>query len=126
MFFNIYNFLLELFLKKKDENKIRIATYISRFLLLELYLKTLEKGEENISKIFTITKFFGKLNIYGVFYKEYGAWSVIVTYTSINKIIAKWAIHNDTTVKNLIYTDEFTYKFIKECMDEFDINGNNL
>ena len=126
----IYNFIKESLIKVNEEAKSNLALKLSKYISIDMNLDYLEFNSKNyLDNTITKVKIMGKLKISYTYYKNDKIGYFLVINTLTNKIIAKWFLteHTFSTVskndkiEDLVYTKEFNYRFIEECLDDYDL-----
>lgn len=126
----IYNFIKERLIKVNEEAKSNLALKLSKYISIDMNLDYLEFNSKNyLDNTITKVKIMGKLKISYTYYKNDKIGYFLVINTLTNKIIAKWFLteHTFSTVskndkiEDLVYTKEFNYRFIEECLDGYDL-----
>lgn len=126
----IYNFIKESLIKVNEEAKSNLALKLSKYISIDMNLDYLEFNSKNyLDNTITKVKIMGKLKISYTYYKNDKIGYFLVINTLTNKIIAKWFLteHTFSTVskndkiEDLVYTKEFNYRFIEECLDAYDL-----
>ena len=118
----IYNFIKENLIKVNEEAKSNLALKLSKYISIDMNLDYLEFNSKNyLDDTITKVKVIGKLKISYTYYKNNKIEYFLVINTLTNKIIAKWFLIENDEVKDLVYTKEFNYKFIEECLDAYDL-----
>ena len=118
----IYNFIKESLIKVNEEAKSNLALKLSKYISIDMNLDYLEfNSRDYLNDTITKVKVMGKLKIIYTYYKNNKIEYFLVINTLTNKIIAKWFLIENDEVKDLVYTKEFNYKFIEECLDDYDL-----
>lgn len=118
----IYNFIKESLIKVNEEAKSNLALKLSKYISIDMNLDYLEFNSKNyLNDTITKIKVMGKLKIIYTYYKNNKIEYFLVINTLTNKIIAKWFLIENDEVKDLVYTKEFNYRFIEECLDVYDL-----
>lgn len=118
----IYNFIKESLIKVNEEAKSNLALKLSKYISIDMNLDYLEfNSRDYLNDTITKVKIMGKLKIIYTYYKNNKIEYFLVINTLTNKIIAKWFLIENDEVKDLVYTKEFNYKFIEECLDVYDL-----